>query len=566
MKLNKLKIESPFRNLEGLDITFSNLISTYVFIGNNGSGKSSVLEALSSIFYTLYYQEQTDFEFGFTLSYSIDKHKVILHFRKETETFSVKIDNRVSDWNSLKTTYLPSRVVCNYSGEETRIGDLYYKPAYEQYIKSLKNGDGSPVLNLVFVDKSFWKIIFLVMLACREQVDSFKDFFQNTVKLDHIDRIYLDFDSDALKNWGDNPISYYIRQLIARKGDKKEIQIQDLKPEDYSGLDLFNIFVAVRDLIKDFTISYNGGIDSGYLSEGEKKLMVVLFILESIADEKSLVLLDEPDSHIHVARKEELVKYLNQTVNRENLLTSHSPTLTAKFDLQSVKMLDRQADGHASVVSMDKQKIVSKLTNDIWTIQEQQIFLASDNDILLVEGWTDEVYLKKALEYQKGLGNFSLLNFSCIPCNGASNVSLFKDRFEPKNGQKMIALFDNDGAGWGAINTLFNRNNENSYNTNDFGRARKVGDLWVAPYPASEDTAGNFNVEDYFSRSVFLRFVMRFKNLNEIVGKDNLKKKLALACKENSIIKNADYKNFEIVFQLIEDIKIADANGETVLI
>ena len=102
--------------------------------------------------------------------------------------------------------------------------------------------------------------------------------------------------------------------------------------------------------------------------------MVVFFILEAIADERSIVLLDEPDSHIHVARKAELKDYFEKTANRENILTSHSPTLTAKFPEKAIIMLDCQPDGHATVVDKNKQQIVSELTNNIWTLQEQNIW------------------------------------------------------------------------------------------------------------------------------------------------------------------------------------------------
>ena len=44
----------------------------------------------------------------------------------------------------------------------------------------------------------------------------------------------------------------------------------------------------------------------------------------------------------------------------------------------------------------DKVAIVKELTNDMWSIQKQNVFLNSTDDILLVEGWTDEVYISKA--------------------------------------------------------------------------------------------------------------------------------------------------------------------------
>lgn len=60
MKLLALKIISGFRNLEGLNLRFDSTNDTYVIIGNNGTGKTNILEALSSVFSTLL-SHSTDF-------------------------------------------------------------------------------------------------------------------------------------------------------------------------------------------------------------------------------------------------------------------------------------------------------------------------------------------------------------------------------------------------------------------------------------------------------------------------------------------------------------------------
>lgn len=218
MDLLRLKIESPFRNLEGLEVTFNEQTKTYVFIGNNGSGKSSVLEALSSIFSVLYVGDEKDFEFSFTLAYSIKGEMVNLHYNKNTSKFTVKVKGKPSDWNELRREYLPSRVICNYSGEETRMAELFYHKPYRQYIEAMKLGnDVNASLKMVLVDKNYWQIIFLVMLACRGTVDSFQKFIQDTIGLQHVDDIILEAKEDSLKSWGDNTITYYFRQLLSRR-------------------------------------------------------------------------------------------------------------------------------------------------------------------------------------------------------------------------------------------------------------------------------------------------------------------------------------------------------------
>lgn len=48
-------------------------------------------------------------------------------------------------------------------------------------------------------------------------------------------------------------------------------------------------------------------------------MMVILFILEAISDEQTLVLMDEPDSHIHISRKSEVKDMFDHMSHRSNL-------------------------------------------------------------------------------------------------------------------------------------------------------------------------------------------------------------------------------------------------------
>ena len=59
MRLKKLYIEE-YKNLERVTINFKHNNGTTVLIGNNGSGKSNVLEAISAIFTGLYKMSTPD--------------------------------------------------------------------------------------------------------------------------------------------------------------------------------------------------------------------------------------------------------------------------------------------------------------------------------------------------------------------------------------------------------------------------------------------------------------------------------------------------------------------------
>lgn len=557
MELINLSILSQYKNLQNLKIKFDCRENTHVLIGNNGSGKSSILEALSSIFNTLYDNSKNTFEFDFNIVYRINGKKISL--TQKNNLIIVKVDGTNSTLANLRQSFLPSRVICNYSGEELRIKEKYYAPAFDSFIDRLKNAGGNNTLNMVFIDRDVWQIILLIMLVCQDIWERFKCFIDNTLKLPALESISLDIDKKQLHTWTENTVTYYIQRIIDKIDADGKINIADINPDGEDPMVLFNLWNSARPLITNLRISFCGGIDAMMLSEGEKKLMVVLFILEAIADEKALVLLDEPDSHIHVARKAELKEFFDNAANRRNILTSHSPTLTAAFPSKSITMLDRMPNGLASVVEKNKQEIVERLTNGIWTIQEQNIFLASNKTILIVEGKTDEQILASALKSHKKNGNYQNLDFCYFPAGGAGHIPMIAERFTPKRNQMMIAFFDCDSAGMNAIRNIFGDVN---LDKSSFGKARKKGTIWYSfyPLPSCKRNVEDFNIEDYFPRSVFLRYVMKFKGLKTLCSESNLKSQIAADCSRNKMT-DKQLLNFKYFFDRVQEIMDAEIQG-----
>ena len=75
MKLKKIWINN-FKNIHNLELDFSIRNGTTVLIGNNGSGKSNILEAISSIFYLLLYSDVKDFPGQFEITYEINASEI----------------------------------------------------------------------------------------------------------------------------------------------------------------------------------------------------------------------------------------------------------------------------------------------------------------------------------------------------------------------------------------------------------------------------------------------------------------------------------------------------------
>ncbi|MBT2916817.1 AAA family ATPase, partial [Vibrio anguillarum] len=77
----------------------------------------------------------------------------------------------------------------------------------------------------------------------------------------------------------------------------------------------------------------DGSVTFRELSEGEQQLLTVLGLLRFTAEEESLFLLDEPDTHLNPKWSVDYIDYLNKFVNSgskgENnshiVLTTHNP-------------------------------------------------------------------------------------------------------------------------------------------------------------------------------------------------------------------------------------------------
>ena len=90
MKIKSLKIvDKAYKNLDiNLD---NNTSSIMAFIGNNGSGKSNVLEAISIIFKYLYQRKDKEIPFDFSLTYEIGGGKLV-EITKSRTTVITKIN------------------------------------------------------------------------------------------------------------------------------------------------------------------------------------------------------------------------------------------------------------------------------------------------------------------------------------------------------------------------------------------------------------------------------------------------------------------------------------------
>ena len=137
----------------------------------------------------------------------------------------------------------------------------------------MRTAEAPNVLSMIYIDRTMWKYILLCMLATRDVNIAFDEFLQEKLGISsgNLDSIDLIFNTAKLSKWRrENQITLFIRQLRALFGDSPSISSNDISkfnPNDDDARLLFNKYMGASQVIDILNISFNGGIESAFLSE-----------------------------------------------------------------------------------------------------------------------------------------------------------------------------------------------------------------------------------------------------------------------------------------------------------
>lgn len=455
MKLNKITFDN-YKNL-AKEFSFEQANNYVALIGLNGSGKSNLLEAISLLFaHTM--GIEIDFPFAqYRLTYDIRGHRVDI-----TEGDSLA-NGTISEEN------LPSSLIACYSGEDNRLWNSGFERYYVDFFnKAIRGGEYKP--KVLYINKYCWKIAFLSLLFSEK--DEVKSFISDKLHID-TNSVYVHFfTKDGANPQPHDASNWYGR--VSAKYPNTQILVNDLKSNEdvdlncikYTGLTPDQIvfyylyFLHMPDkqgslgleadkVVEKIEISING-YDFDNLSEGEKKLILIECITNVLGDENSLILLDEPDAHTHIAMKKDLLKLISE-FEGQTIMTTHSPMFLNKrwdgFDENNIFYMH-----NGKIESTEPLKHLAELTDNEIDYFEGA-FILSSKKILVVEGKNDVKFLKKAIEiFSQTDDKYKKLNdIAMFSANGASEAEIiYKQALESciDRIEKLIFLFDYDNGGW----------------------------------------------------------------------------------------------------------------------
>lgn len=297
--------------------------------------------------------------------------------------------------------YLPRYVFSYYSGESERMYEIF-KSYLEKYDKKLRNGEDPGLKRLFYAMPVHSQFVLLAFLI--QQSNVVRSFLDEHLGLDPdegIESVLFVLRQPPWKSkaadgdprfWNARGV---VRDFLSRLYDialapvevsrristsiwnKETLQFKYLYVKDIAALrrlvgdqapaqffrDLESTYVS--ELIEEVRIRVrlkknDGSVTFRELSEGEQQLLTVLGLLRFTAEDESLFLLDEPDTHLNPRWSVDYISYLKQFIasgTRQEetshiLMTTHNPLAIAELDREQVQILRMsKTDEHRQIVA-----------------------------------------------------------------------------------------------------------------------------------------------------------------------------------------------------------------------
>ncbi len=273
-----------------------------------------------------------------------------------------------------------------------------------------------------------------------------------------------------------------------------------------------------------------------------------MLINEILSDENSLILLDEPDAHLHIERKKEIKKLITDS-KAFTILTTHSPTLLNNLNEENIFIFSNKDSSGVNVFQLDKPKGLEEITGGEFSLIDATLIAATEKDILLVEGKNDYNYLTEALKRFEG--EYPDFNYLIINCGGADNVPVVLEQsvlpILGKN-QLCVCTFDEDDNGKKGKKKVEEIKSKNP--------DKNITAITHPRYEGFPSKRKEFFMEDYFAPSAYKNILKEdiekatsFKNVQD------LSKAKTIIEKNYINFKNEEFEHFKVILDKLMEFK-----------
>lgn len=426
MKIKSLWV-SEYKNLRNIDLKFKSDLIT-LLVGQNGLGKSNLIEILTIIFRDLdlleneddytawsYYADKGHFEF--IINFDCNNYDVIITIKKELFEVKVKSIGTVQEYEILSFTdfknrrklFLPKYVIGYYSGENKRIKELIEKHVQKEKknqrdFHRRKTKPEQSLRKIFFAENFHSQLLLLTLAVYREKLD-YKDlidnFFSEYLEIESVDKFDIRFNNPPSKYYRklNKSADYFLENVTnKREGEEVENPFWNLKGKINLLLEiLFNHHLAndsyliypndgddKRRFINEFLELKNTTI-AGIQDEIYEKFPHPLDFFDALESSSVVEILNDIDITVKKAGIENPIKFSQLSEGQQQLLSVVGLILvTGKEDC--LFLLD-EPDTHIN--PKWQRNFASLLREYNLNGSKSHIFLATHSP-LLVQAYEDE--------------------------------------------------------------------------------------------------------------------------------------------------------------------------------
>ena len=372
MRLLRVTIKK-YKNLEDFDCVFpdSNIAA---FIGNNGSGKSNLLEAITEAF--SYAKNRTTDKAPWIvptpdlkeckIQYEYD-HQVYL-LECDGADISISFDGKRLNKSGMEAV-LPETIMLYYAGDTRRQSIKAQRTFDDAYIRKLKATSNDTFPGFKYLDYYSLQDLPLLLITAYAYQGEYYNKLLSLLNCKNIQPQVSFLLRNPTRSKG-SADTYWnargfvksfldeCRKFVSSTADQEDhylMMFDDIGPINTLASNESELFAKLKAIqnagylqrvLLSFTHNNGSEVPFDELSEGEKQLSLLLLLTSFTANSNVLYLFDEFDAYMHLNWQKAFGKMLTEIdVNGYILFTSHSPATISGMQKKNVFIM---TEGKAS--------------------------------------------------------------------------------------------------------------------------------------------------------------------------------------------------------------------------
>ncbi len=422
MRIDSLYIED-FKNLKQFKIDLDENELNTVLLGQNATGKSNFIETLVLIFKYLDLSKAGSTprfpDFEYEIKYKCREHNIKITCKEDEKTkkpsYEINVDEKKQSYKSFftnKEIYLPKYVFTYYSGISNKLKDHFDENQKNFYNKAKAKGvtkeDVEDFRRMFYVQLVHSYFVLLAFYTFEEEKT--KSFLSEYLNIENLESVLFKFQKpEWQKNakfqdefmWGaDGLVREFLDKLWEislapidvfeehkesfRDSSNKQKEflylfvptkekLQELNKFYHTNTELFKALEStyISDLINEVRVkvkktNVDNEITFKELSEGEQQLLTVLGLLKFTKDKETLVLLDEPDTHLNPLWKWHYLDLLNEIYRNDSetesidltthiIINTHDPLVIGGLKKEQIRIFRRNPE-NGNVIAEPAEK------------------------------------------------------------------------------------------------------------------------------------------------------------------------------------------------------------------